>query len=118
MSDNLEIALIEATSPDDLYLYDTCKLVADALHRAYPNHLWAVSWQGGAVVVKNMSISGHYGMLLENPRKFMAHQMELDAIKKGGELLERAGMKRGKWDGQGAQVLEGSDSQHFKPWAS
>jgi hypothetical protein len=52
------IELADITSMDDVRRMDDAKTVGDALQQAYPNHMWAVSWQGGAIVVKNIDIHG------------------------------------------------------------
>ena len=116
MSDaHIEVA--ELTSLDEIGMMQWAKAVAEKLSEVYPNHLWAVAWQGGSIVVKNLSISGFYGMVLENPRKHTLVEILKDAVLKAGELLERCGMKRGAWDGQPAEKLEGSDPRFFKPWS-
>jgi hypothetical protein len=112
-----DIAVAEVTSLDEIGMMEWAKAVADKLSTVYPNHLWAVAWQGGAIVVKNLSISGFYGMVLEDPKKYTKRQIELDAVMKAGELLERCGMKRGAWDGNPAEKLEGSSPRFFKPWS-
>lgn len=117
MSD-ADIAVAEVTSTDDIWAMEWAKAVAEELSKHYPAHLWAVAWQGGALVVKNMSISGQYGMILEDPKKSSLKQILRDARIKGGELLERCGMKRGQWNGEAATHLEGSDPRFFQPWAN
>ena len=116
MSDH-EIAVTEVTSLDEIGMMEWAKAVGDRLARTYPDHMWAVAWQGGALVVKNLSISGFYGMILENPKKNTLKEIEKDAVLKAGELLERCGMKRGKWDGQPAEKLEGSEPRFFQPFS-
>ena len=118
MSDH-EIALADQTSlpPEEVTLKEWAKAVADKLSEVYPNHLWAVAWQGGALVVKNLAISGFYGMVLEDARKHTLKYILRDSVLKAGELLERCGMKRGKWDGQPAEKLEGSDPRFFQPFS-
>jgi hypothetical protein len=92
--------VVEVTSPDDLHLMETCREVGDALQQAYNNHLWAVAFQGGAVVVRLMSVAGHYGFVLDPKNNYSASALKKHAIMAGGELLERSGQKRGIWDGQ------------------
>jgi hypothetical protein len=114
-----DITIAEQTSirPEEATLREWAKAVADKLCEVYPNHLWAVAWQGGALVVKNLAISGFYGMVLEDARKHSLKYILLDSVMKAGELLERCGMKRGAWDGSPAEKLEGSDNRFFKPWS-
>lgn len=116
MNDAPDIQTVEITSLDDIGLYSRAKLVGEALYKHYPNHLWQVSWQAGALVVKNLAISSHYGFVLTKAANTEDSALEKQALLAGGELLERAKMKRGAWDGQGAQSLEGSDPRFFQPW--
>lgn len=94
---------------------EKAKQVGDTLNQHYPNHLWAVAWQGGVLVVKNLAISSHYGFQINYSESFSASDLARIAVVAGGELLERAGMKRGAWNGQMATTLEGSDPRFFKP---
>ena len=110
-----EYAISDLTSLDDIQELEKAKQVGEALYKHYPDHLWAVSWQGRALVVKNLAISGMYGMILDNAQRYSSSALERDAIIKAGELLERAGMKRGKWNGEAATRLEGSDPRFFQP---
>lgn len=87
------------------------KNAADLLNKHYPNHLWAVfvDSEGGILVIKNFSVSYRYGYVL--------HIAKLDpelkrVVRAGGEILERARMKRGSWDGQNAQYVEGVAQKH------
>ena len=89
--------------------------VGDTLNRIYPNHLWAVSWQGGVLVVKNLAVSTFYGFVIKYADSFSATDLAKQAVKAGGELLERAGMARGKWNGNFAEKLEGSEPRFFQP---
>jgi hypothetical protein len=111
---NADHYLADLTSTDDIHQMSVAKDVGDVLNQHYPNHLWAVSWQGGVVVVKNLAISGHYGFVL-HPEKFAtSSEMRKASIAAGGELLERAKMKRGAWAGDFAETLEGADPRFFQ----
>ena len=118
MDTDPDIRLVELTSQDDIADMEKAKEVGDTLSRHYPHHLWAVGFQGGALVVKNLAISSHYGFVIKHANSFSAKHLAQQAVLAGGELLERAGMPRGAWDGQAAQKLEGSDPRFFKPWLS
>jgi hypothetical protein len=100
------LELAEVTSTEDIKRYEDAKVVGDALQQAYPDHMWAVSWQGGAIVVKNLAIPGNYGMILDNAEQYSATAMKRDAVMKAGELLERCGFKRGRWNGEMATSLD------------
>jgi hypothetical protein len=108
-----EYVVTDVTSLDDIKLMDKAKQIGEVLNHEYPGHMWVVSWQGGALVVKNLAISGHYGFILRDDPdpKVLSH----NAMLAGGELLERAKMFRGEWDGQFAKELEGSSKQWFNP---
>lgn len=89
------------------------KRAADLLNKHYPGHLWAVfvnsEEKGGILQIKNFNISYRYGYTL--------HIANLDpelknVLRAGGELLERAHMKRGKSNGQMAKVVEGVAKKH------
>src|SRR5690349_8261899 len=91
------------------------KRAADALNKHYPGHLWAVfvnsEQTGGVMVIKNLRISFRYGMVLHLRNVQNDPQMK-SVIRMGGELLERAHMKRGMANGQVAPVLEGAKAQY------
>ena len=114
---HMAVAEMTSWAEEEKTMMEWAKHVGDSLCRAYPAHLWAVGWQGGAIVVKNLAISGFYGMVLENPKDMTLKAICKDAVIKAGELLERCGMKRGAWNGECAEKLEGSDPQFFRPWS-
>jgi hypothetical protein len=92
--------VVEITSKEDLKEIETCKSVGDALTEAYKNHLWAVLFQGGAIIVKLMSVEGNWGFIMDPQERYSASALKRHAIMAGGELLERSGQKRGPWDGE------------------
>jgi len=109
----VDIGAVEITSMDDIKEMETAKMVGEVLQQAYPAHLWAVSFQGGSIIVKNMAIPGNYGMILDNAERYSASALRRHAIMSAGELLERCGFKRGVWNGEGATHLEGADPKIF-----
>lgn len=115
MSDIRVIEHADSGMENEVLAMEKAKEVGDALNEHYPNHLWAVSWQGGVLVVKNLAISTFYGFVLKYSDAHSASQLKKNAIKAGGELLERAHMIRGKWDGEFAKALEGSSPRFFRP---
>ena len=104
---NPQIAIAEITSKDDLDQITKAREIAETLVQHYPQHLWAVSWQGGVIVVKNLAVSGHYGFVIKPRDSYSASDLAKQAVRAGGELLERAGMRRGAWNGQFAERTEG-----------
>jgi len=115
MTDNVDIAPVEITSMQDIKEMETAKMVGEVLQQTYPHHLWAVAFQGGAIVVKNMAIPGNYGMILDNAERYSASALKKHAIMSAGELLERCGFDRGAWNGEGATKLEGAD-KNWRPF--
>lgn len=107
--------IMEGGNLDEVLDMQKAQEVGDTLQRTYPGHMWMVAFQGSALVVKNLAISTHYGFVIKHHDSFSASDLAHKAVIAGGELLERAGMKRGAWDGQFAAKLEGSDSRFFKP---
>lgn len=69
------------------------KNIADALHKHYPGHLWAVRIEDTVVHVFNLALSGRWGVLL--------HKTKIDpemktVMRAGGEILERYRLRRGR----------------------
>lgn len=97
------------TSNDEIL----AKRAADMLNRHYPGHLWAVNVnsdeKGGVMVIKNFSVSYRYGYTL--------HLSKLDVdlkkvMRAGGEILERARMRRGSGTGDNALYVDGLPDRH------
>jgi hypothetical protein len=98
-----EFFIGDLTSTDDIGQLTKAKEVGEYLNEMYPGHLWMVSWQGRAIVVKNLAMDTRYGFILrdhEDP-KVMRH----NAMLAGGELLERAKLPH-TWDGELSTSLE------------
>lgn len=71
---------------------------AELLHRHYPNHMWAVfvnsTKTGGVMVIKNLMISSLYGYVLHLKNVYADPTLK-SVLKAGGEILERANLRRG-----------------------
>lgn len=89
------------------------KRASELLNRHYPGYLWAVNVnseeKGGVMFIKNFSISYRYGYTL--------HIEKLDnklnkVVMAGGEILERARMKRGTWNGSNPHYIDGVKDKH------
>ena len=105
-----ELLTVEQGNAQEVLDMDCARQVAETLTKQYPGHLWAVAVQGEALVVKNLMLSnifGPYGFLL--PKHHSASHLADLATRAGGELLERARMKRGQWTGELPTELEGAD---------
>lgn len=86
------------------------KRAADMLNKHYPGHLWAVfvdtETTGGILVIRNLAISFNYGCVLH--LSTVNNDPDLRCVMRaGGELLERARMKRGWWNGRQPTHIEG-----------
>ena len=115
---NHDIQTVEVTSRDELHMEVVAKEVAETLSQHYPDHLWAVGWMPGqALCVKNMMIPGNYGYTIDYSRVATSSELTKLAVMAGGELLERCGHPRGKWNGEYATKLEGSRPTDFHPIA-
>lgn len=74
------------------------KEMAEALHSAYPNHLWAVTCDGvqGVATIRNLALSGLWGYRLLLPKIYSMSQFRAKVLHAGGEILERFNQRRGK----------------------
>jgi len=83
---------------------------SNLLNDHYPGHLWAVfvdsEQSGGVMVIKNLAMSSEYGFVLHLSN--VIHDPSLrKVLMAGGEMLERAKMERGRWDGETAEHVDG-----------
>lgn len=78
----------------------TAKSMAEALHQAYPGHLWAVTCDGktGMADIRNLGLSGSWGFRLKLKHIYSASEFKRDVLRGGGELLERYRLSRGRLD--------------------
>ena len=98
-----DIQVVEAT-PDveNVQMEQVAKLAAQTLSQHYPDHIWMVGWAPGmTLVIKNMAISdGRYGFTIDAARSFSSSDLDKLVVNAGGELLERCGVPRGRWNGE------------------
>ncbi len=75
------------------------KEMADALHTAYPGHLWAVTCDGksGMADVRNLFLSGQWGFRLHLKAIYSGSEFKREVLRAGGELLERYRLSRGRF---------------------
>ena len=73
------------------------KRISQYLVEAYPGHPWHVAITGGLLVIKHMNISANMGACLHY-RRVLGDESTLrkGVVFAGGELLERAGLSRGR----------------------
>ena len=91
---------------DDVIL---AKQAADLLYRKYPGYLWAVhvNSKGGMLNIFCPIISTRYGYTIRLSEVYQDPQLKC-VMRAGGEILERADMRRGQWrDGELAKRVEG-----------
>ena len=105
---------IQAVSGHELADVTLAMRAADKLNEQYPGHLWCVHLddeeRGGMMVIRNLAVSFAYGYRLKLSRVYADPDLKC-VMRAGGEILERAGMKRGWWNGQDAVRVEGMPNQ-------
>lgn len=72
------------------------KDIAETLFAHYPGYMWGVNVRGGVAVIKCLNVSSLYGFILKY--KDISHDANFrkkEVLRAGGEILERAKMKRG-----------------------
>jgi len=88
------------------------KWAGEILNDFYPGHPWAVHADhlGGIMVIKNLAAAGiyaDYGYVI-HPQKYpTASYLKARIIQAGGEILERAGLPRGRADGTPVTTVDG-----------
>ena len=94
------------------------KEAAEALFNAYPNHSWWVECRGGILIIKHFMLSGLRGVI-----GMVRHMSALDGdagkrkkdiINSAGELLERARLRRGAYNGEIPKTMELENKQQRK----
>lgn len=91
------------------------KDIAESLHTHYPGHLWAVTVRGGVAVIKALNISSLYGYILKLAHiQHDAGTRHKEVMRAGGEILERAKIKRGEYQA-GNKPTEVDGIANYKP---
>lgn len=85
-----------------------CRDIGEALHSHYPGHAWAIDITGGMVNIKDLFISSQYGyrLPLSDVQHDYGHRVK-EAMRAGGEILERAGLDRSGWTPEKVTKVEG-----------
>ena len=96
-----DIQIVEHTpDAESEQMHLIAKLSAQKLNDHYPNHLWAVGWAPGmTLVIKHMLGDAKYGYTVDAAKAATISELERAVVMGGGELLERLGFDRKKWDG-------------------
>lgn len=96
------MSMIDMTASPDVAALDfnTAREMAEVLHSAYPDHLWAVTCEGekGIATVRNLSLSGQWGFILKLREMYTSSDWKKRVLVAGGELLERYKLRRGAAD--------------------
>lgn len=111
-----DILTIEDDGQDDLR---AAAQVACVLEAHYPGYLWEVSGlRGGGLFIKcgQTAHFGQYGYYIKEQDIYSASNLVSVAVNGAGELLERAGLPRGRWNGEIPTKLEGADPRHRRYW--
>lgn len=104
----MTISLVEAGDLEETTHLTLALEIAHQLEKAYPNHPWEVSFQGGAMIVRHKVINAEvaaylkregFGMLLSKDSLDNPKEVVHSAIMAGGAMLELFGYPRGAWDG-------------------
>lgn len=92
------VAVICDGTQQDLLDLEVAKMVSEELTRHYPGHMWAVNAQSehGVVTVKNLNLSGNRGFLLHYRNMKSYDDLKRNAMRAGGEILERYRLSRGE----------------------
>lgn len=75
------------------------RTLAEALHRHYPGHLWGVNADGrrGIITIHDLYLSGQWGYVLKLADVYSISSLERDAVRAGGEILERFEVARSQF---------------------
>lgn len=106
---DIDVATVEVTSYDSesIEMEVKAKEVAHRLATTYPDHPWAVGWAPGmTLVVKHMAGDAKYGYTIDCANSFSASDLAHAAMLAGGELLERLGMPRSRWNGEMGEAYQ------------
>jgi hypothetical protein len=87
----LDIQSPEAAIHNTVLDQNMAKTLAEALTKAYPGHAWAVNVEGrtGLITIRDLYLSGQYGYVLKIGQVYSISSLERDAVRAGGEILER-----------------------------
>ncbi len=110
-----------------IYCYGDCELAdayakeaSEILVAAYPNHSWWVECKQGALIIKHLEASGFRGSIgmvrHTNALDHDAKARKKDIVMKAGEMLERAGLKRGARTEDPVTAFEMDDKKMARHW--
>lgn len=73
--------------------------VASTLDREYPGYRWQIAVRDGLAIVRNAALDPTYGYIIHIARENAP--LEKAAVRAAGEILERHGLDRHRFDGAG-----------------
>ena len=90
--------------------------ILNCLTVAYPGHPWAVRVYDGGFFIRHLDFPANWGKNCKHQtRLYSASALSREVIRMAGEWLERAGLRRGRWDGESSKWVEGVPSQYQPP---
>ena len=113
--------LLERGTPQESSQEAIAFQVGEALNKHYPNHPWVISFQGGAIIIRHLSIAhavwrelkrDGFGAVMNPKMLNTPTEITKSAVRFGGELLEAFGLPRGAWDGREPVVPERMKVRH------
>lgn len=104
MSDNITIYRDTSKAPtaDEALM---ASRVAASLDREYPGYRWQIAVRDGIAIVRNAALDPEFGYVIHLGREHAP--LEKAAIRAAGEILERHGLDRHRFDGAGYAVAAG-----------
>jgi hypothetical protein len=93
---------------------------AGYLVTAYPNHSWWVECRSGCLIIKHFEMSGARGTVgMVRHTSNLDHDAgarKKDIVRAAGEMMERAGLRRGANNGAPVTSFEFDDKATAKHW--
>ena len=121
MNDEADVQTVECTSsgaldPEWIQMEVIMKKSATLLSKVYPAHLWQVGCAPGMILcIKHGLADSRFGYTVDVPSAHSSSDLEHAIIMAGGELLERMGMARGAWDGEGGMQEYQGQKELLRP---
>jgi len=105
------------TESQDASNLPLCKEIGEYICAAYPGYSWHIRIDGGALIIKNMSISAQAAMIKHLSELDDGGKRKKEVVMAAGYLLEAAGLsRRGKISPENAKTMEGlPKGEKFKP---
>ncbi len=95
--------------------HDVAKQALNVLNTFYPRFIWHVRADGGCLIVKCHALGNACMIRHLKDIHHDAGAFTKEVIRAAGEFLERGYLKRGKWEGDYAEKLDGAEAFPWKP---